>query len=177
MSYRVWSLSAVVALSLSSVGCGDAHDHDDDDHDHDHGGVEDEGCDHMEGGPNVAITAAAAASATTIPDGTAGHIRIDVTLVGDGDAKGGVVRYTADEAGDFYLFLSKDVPVTITDPGAGLSVAAEATHGPVDACPTIITKHYGFELEAKPYLITFGPTSEASVSYVIEAAHGDHAHD
>lgn len=164
--HRVPTFLLLLSVLLWSA-CG--HDHDDE-----HGSVEDEGCEHMQDGPNKAVSAAA--EVMSAPDATAEHTRIDVSLVDVTDGKGGSVQFIPDEAGEFYLFLSADVPVKLTKASDGAEVTAEVVGGAIAQCSAAIPKHYVFDLEASTYILSFGPTTEPSVRFVFEAA-GEHSED
>ncbi|MNY60737.1 hypothetical protein D3C86_1973300 [compost metagenome] len=64
------------------------------------------------------------------------------------------------------------MPLALTD-AAGEAIAIEETGGPIAGSP--IRQHYVAELGVGRYDLRFGPTSEASVSLVVEG--GAHSHD
>ena len=159
----VMILALLTALTLTS-SCG-----------HDHGSVLEEGCEHMEAGPNKAVTAAAASAGA--PDATAEHTRIDLALVDVEGGKGGVVQVKPETAGEYYLFLSADVPVKLTKAADGSQVAPEKTLGAVAECTSAIPKHYVYDLAVGTYELTFGPTTQTSVRFVFERDAGEEGHD
>lgn len=168
--FKVFGVSCVMALSLVSGACSDEHDEED------HGeSIEDEGCEHIQEGPAKAVTASA--DTAQAPDATAEHTRIDLSLVDVEGGKGGAVQLVPDEAGDFYLFLSDDVSVTLTKAADGSVVTPELSEGAVEACAAEIPKHYVYDLEVGTYLLTVGPTTLDKVSFVFEHNAGEaHAH-
>lgn len=171
-------LSALLTSSLVVfAGCGDDHDHDDHDHSHDnnhnHSDEEEHACVHFTGGPAVSVDAVATASETA-PETFQEHTRIDITVPDGADTA--IVQWTAEEAGDFEFFLSKDVTFALMDGATALS--AESSGGPAKGCETAAVASYTFEVEAKTYMIQIGPgvTAGETISFVAEHA-GEHAHD
>ena len=130
-----------------------------------------EACEHTKDGPFADVTAGLDAS--TAPDATHEHTSVRVTLDEAGGQYAGGVSYAAAEAGDFVIFLTRDVPLTIAS-SSGDAVAIEATAA-VDACTDVAVAHT-VELEVGTYHLTLGPTTEASVGIVVEHAGGGHEH-
>ena len=162
----------MVLFSFGAVACGE-HDHDHENnhdhnnHDHNNGeSAEEEGCEHMKEGPSKTITASLASEAMPV-DASTEHTRYDVTLVAGDMQNGGVVRIVVDSAGDHYLFLNKDVPVSMTRVGGDV-VAPEKSEGAVAECSSDILKHYVFELEVGTYDLTFGPAGDTDIRFVFE---------
>lgn len=168
---RIPTFFLLLSVLLWSACGEETHDEED------HGGIEEEGCEHIQQGPNKAVSAAV--DAMLAPNATAEHTRIDVSLVDVTDGKGGAVQLIPDEAGEFYLFLSADVPIKLTKASDGAEVTAEEVGGAVEACSASIPKHYVFDLEASTYVLNFGPTTEAEVRFVFEHAgeHGEDGHE
>jgi len=132
-----------------------------------------EACEHLKEGPGVAVTAAKDASAA-LPTVNEPHKRYDIALVAEstGGAYGGLVSYASAAEGDYAVFLSADVPLEVTD-SAGTVVAFESTVGSVSSCTEVKSKRV-LELGVGTYTFRFGPTSQSSVSLVVESA--AHAH-
>ncbi len=122
-------------------------------------------CEHMEGGPAEAVVAGEEAG--DAPSITFEHARVDVSLGGPEGARGGYVRYEADEAADFTFFLDADVPVALV---GGAFEASEA----VEACAAVAIG-YTAALEVGPVVLKIGPTDRGTVSVVtVEAGHDRH---
>lgn len=155
-------LSLVLSLSLLA-GCGGTAAPEEDV----------EACEHIKEGPGVSVTAAKDASAT-LPTVNEPHKRYDVSLVAEstGGARSGLVSYASTAEGDYALYLSADVPVEVTD-SAGAAVAFESTTGSISSCTEVKSKRV-VELGVGTYTFRFGPTSQFSVSLVVESA--AHAH-
>lgn len=155
----------------------DDHNHDhNDDHNHDHNdhghSPQEEGCEHMDEGPfnNVAAAADDTGALEAISDT---HTRHDVTLVELTDMAGsyaGYVEFEATEEGDYYFFLSADVPFEVQ--GGDL----EST-GDVSECDEVV-KEFVYELSVGTYTVYIGPTTETAVGIVVEFEDDhDHGHD
>lgn len=127
----------------------------------------DEACEHLTDGPFVDVVA----SVDTPPDVSKGHTAYRVALVDVAGGKGGAVAYANATAGDVTIFLSRDVPVVVTGPDGSPIDAEDSLEG--SACSAIAASHV-FPLPVGTSTLTFGPTSETTVSVVIEAGH-DHA--
>lgn len=163
------------ALFFVVPGCGDDHDEHDGHHD-DHDPVE-EACAHATDTPTE--VEAAPDPMESAPGVSAGHTIYRVTLVERSLAAGefgGFVRYTASEAGEYAIFVSVDVPLTVTtDDGAAVALEVST---PVEACIELERRH-DVTLEAGTYFFEFGPTLEPELSLIVESAgdhHDDHAH-
>jgi hypothetical protein len=126
-----------------------------------------EGCEHLQEGPAAAVTAAATSSAAA-PAIANDHKRYDITLVAVGGQQGGSVRFNSAEAGDYILFLNKDVPVSFKD-ATGKAIAIEESTKSATQCTDIQGRHV-VELGVGVQYIEFGPTTETSVSVVLEEA-------
>jgi len=155
-------LFAAVLVSAGLVfGCGGEEEEEN---------VDVEGCEHLQEGPSTAVTATAAtAGAPAVKDD---HRRYDVTLVDVTGGKGGSVTFAAAEEGDYVLFTSADVQVAITDAN-GQAVAPEASVKSSTECTEIKGRHT-IPMKVGTHTLTFGPTTQTSVSLVIEPAAHDH---
>ncbi|GMV42284.1 MAG: hypothetical protein AMXMBFR64_40000 [Myxococcales bacterium] len=129
--------------------------------------IDDEACEHLADGPFADV----AASVDAPPDVSKGHTAHRVALADVAGGKGGAVAYANATAGDVTIFLSRDVPVAVTGPGGSPIVAEDSHKG--SACSAIAVSHV-FPLPVGTSTLTFGPTTETSVTVVIEAGH-DHA--
>lgn len=168
--FFVFALRAllIAGLMTGAVACGDDHDHDDDhNHEGEHGEPDEEACEHLANGPEVAVTATAdAAGAPSVEDN---HTRYDVALT----ATGGNVSFAADEAGEFYIFVNKEVTLTVLK-ADGTQLNPESTVTDPGTCSEL--KAYSvFDFELATYTLQFGPAEGNSVSVVIEHAGSDHA--
>lgn len=123
-----------------------------------------EGCEHLQEGPGVAITATATASGA--PSVDEDHRRYDTALVDVTGGKGGVVDFGASAAGLHVIFLSADVPLFIND-ATGAPVAIEDSATSSTACADIKGKHV-VDLGVGTYHLILGPTTETEVSIVVE---------
>lgn len=132
---------------------------------HEEHGLEEEACEHFEEGPFEDVTATA--DGTGAPDVSKGHTTYRIALVDVTGGKGGSVSYAVAEAGELALFLTKDVPVAVTGPD-GNALTAEATEKGSEACDAIGASHV-FDVGVGTVTIAIGPTTEATVSAVIEA--------
>lgn len=153
---RFW----VAALCALAMGCGD------DGHD-EPGGDElvGEACEHAVSGPYFDVTAAADASSA--PAAKKAHHLVRITLMDVEGGKGGTVTYAADESGDFVIFATKSVPLSVKA-ADGTVVAIEATSA-VTACDAVAEQHT-VELGIGTYDVVLGPTTESEVGLVIEHA-------
>lgn len=155
--------SFTVAVALAGA-CGE-EDH------HEHATTAEDACEHiLEQG--TAITAIDDTTADA-PDVADHHRRFDIALVGEAGSLGGYVDLVSDEAAEVTVFLSADVPITLYD-SAGDEVSAESSDS-VDECAEL-DNGYTYDLGVGTYLMSFGPTSEDSVSIVV-IEEGDHEHE
>ena len=106
----------------------------------------------------------------TAPSATFEHTAVRITLVADADDNTqnvGYVTYQADEAAEFAFFLSVDVPMEITDAnGAAVEIEESAD---VAECSEVAKQHNA-DLEVGTYTLKIGPTTETTVSLVVEEA-------
>lgn len=114
--------------ALLCFACSDDHDHD----------ADAEACEHLEGGPSVAITASAddATAPAIAPD----HKRYDITFVALAADYGGKVKLEA-EAGDYILFLDADVPLTVKALATGAPVTPESAAKSSATCARVKGRH------------------------------------
>ncbi len=161
-------------MTALAIGCGDDSTEDTNpgtDNEEDSEELEIEGCEHMKEGPNVGVDAGADQAAAV--DATAEHTRVDITLAAIEGGNGGFVTYEAEGEGDYVFFLDKDVPLTITD-AQGTALEIEES-GPVDLCTEVVI-HHVVELPLGVVNIQIGPTTETTLSMVVEAG-GEHDHE
>jgi hypothetical protein len=157
-------LSAVLLSTsiLFSAGCGDDEEEPEN--------IDAEGCEHLQQGPSAPITATATASGA--PAVRNDHKRYDISLIDVTGGKGGSVTFAVAEEGDYLFFVNEDVPLAIRTSG-GAAVEPEEMVKSSTVCPDIKGR-YTVELGVGTHVLTFGPTSKASLSLVAE--HGEHDH-
>ncbi len=170
-------LTAVALTQAAACDNGEGENHDEDTF-HGEDGHESEApathaCEHIEGGPAVAVVAAEFAS-KQYPDVSALHTRFDVALP-DTSADGlGYLWYPAADAGDHILFLTEDVPVTILGPD-GEEVSPEHSGGSPEECPSILTHHL-VHMEIGTYTFVLGPADVTEVGLVVYVG-GEEGHE
>ncbi|MCP3142571.1 hypothetical protein [Pyxidicoccus xibeiensis] len=153
-----------VSTALLASACGD---------DEEEENVDVEGCEHLQEGPATPVTATLTG---TPPPVSNDHRRYDITLVDGTGGKTGSVSFAAAEATDYVIFTGADVAVTVKNAG-GATVEIEESTKSSTQCTDIKGRHV-VPLTVGTHTLTFGPTTAASVSVVIEeAAHGDHDHE
>jgi len=159
-------VSANVQTTLSEEG----HEHEEEKSPVEHA------CKHLAEGPEVAVTAAAAAdlAGTTAVTGT--HIRLDVTLA----ASEGYIAYTAAEAGEYIFYADSAVTLALQH-ADGEMIQPESTLA-ADAladCPSFVTA-FTFDLAAGDNILAItnadGSSETTLVHLVVEAVGGDHEH-
>lgn len=155
-------LSACLLSSALLAGCGGEKDE-----------ADVEGCEHLQEGPSAAVNASASATGT-LPAVSNDHKRYDITLPAGTGGNGGSVSFAAAEATDYVFFLGSAVDLKITN-ASGAQVSFEESVAKSDVCAEIKGRHVA-PLQVGTYTLTFGPTSQGSVSLVIEEAAHDHAH-
>lgn len=131
-----------------------------------------EGCEHLQKGPGVALTATASASGA--PAVSDDHKRYDISLPAGTGGNTGSVTFAASEATDYTFFLNADVALKLTSSN-GQTVAFESSAKSSTSC-TDIKGRYVAPLQVGTYTLTLGPSTPSSVSLVIEEAAHDHAH-
>ena len=142
--------SAVLLSAALLVGCGEEN-------------IDNDACEHLQEGPAAPITASA--NTTGAPAVSNDHRRYDISLIDATGGKGGSVSFAVTEAGNYALFLGGVVPVNLRDANGEL-VKVNASGMDSEACSELKRTHY-FVLEVGTYSLTFGPTTESSVSIVI----------
>ncbi|MFY0568840.1 hypothetical protein ACN28E_34150 [Archangium lansingense] len=153
-------LSACLLSSALLAGCGETNE------------ADVEGCEHLQEGPNSAVTATASASGA--PAVSNDHKRYDITLPAGSGGNVGSVSFAVAEASDYVFFLGSNVPLKVTN-ASGQEVEFEESATKSDQC-TEVKGRYVAPLQVGTHTLTFGPTSESSVSLVIEETAHDHEH-
>jgi hypothetical protein len=139
------SAAVGLCLSLGVAGCSD-----------DEVSLDAEGCEHLREGPAVPTPSGGA-----IDDD---HQRYDLTLSPSANPAG-VVTFASSREDHYFVFLSRDVPLTVRQGGKEIAPTGFVDGSP--ACTEIATRSQ-FHLSVGTYELVFGPTSETSVSIVIE---------
>lgn len=155
-------LSAVLLSTALLAGCGDEAEEN----------IDVEGCEHLKEGPSSFVTASATTTNLSVVKDD--HRRYDITLVDVTGGKGGSVSFNAAEEADFILFTNEDVQVAIKDAN-GQTVEIEESAKSSSECTEIKGRHT-IPMKVGAHTLTFGPTSAATVSIVIEAGEHDHEH-
>jgi hypothetical protein len=145
-------LSACLLSSALLAGCGESHE------------ADVEGCEHLAEGPEVAVTASASASGA--PAVSNDHKRYDITLPAGSEGNTGSVSFAVSETAHYVFFLGANVPLKVTN-SSGAEVAFESTATSSEECTAVKGRHVA-ELLVGTYTLTFGPTTQSSVSLVIE---------
>jgi len=147
-------LSACLLSSALLAGCGGEKNE-----------ADVEGCEHLQEGPSAAVTASASATGT-LPSVSNDHKRYDITLpAGSGGSNVGSVSFAAAEASDYVFFLGSNVTLKVTNASGEVAFEESATSS--TEC-TNVKGRFVAPLQVGTYTLTFGPTSESSVSLVIE---------
>lgn len=125
-----------------------------------------EGCEHLQEGPFVNITASAARDAAA-PAVAVNHTAYTTALTAGAV---GYVSFAATEAIDYIVFLDKPVPFEVFDTnGAKIALEGSATSSP--ECETIKGKHT-FPLGVGTAYFALGPNMGMPVNVVVEEAAG-----
>ncbi|RKH50601.1 hypothetical protein [Corallococcus llansteffanensis] len=159
-------LSALLlSTALLVVGCGDDAEEE--------ASGDEEGCEHLQEGPAVNVTAAATGTGPAVSNN---HTRYDIALVDVAGGKGGAVSFAVSEATDYVLFTNAPVPVKVTN-GSGATVEFEESATSSELCTDIKGRHV-VPLTVGTHTLTFGPSTLSSVSLVIEeGGEHDHSHE
>jgi len=152
MKMKMKSFSAVLLSVALLAGCGET--------------IIDDACEHIQEGPASTITASA--NETGAPVVSNDHRRYDISLIDGADGKGGSVSFAVTEAKNYTLFLTGEVKVNLKDAN-GQRIEVMASGADSSECSQIKRMHF-FELPVGTYSLTFGPTTESSVSLVIVGA-------
>lgn len=132
-------------------------------------------CEHAAEGPFV--DAIAGIGNEDPPDISAEHTAFVVTtadLLDEEGNRGGFVSYASEAAGDYYLFLSDHMDITVWDVNADEVPLEDSVHE-VAECDEV-TMYHLVELGVGTYDIELGPTSLDEVTIVVVPG-GDHAHE
>lgn len=129
--------------------------------------AEGEACEHLKGGPAVAVTTTA--EATGAPEVKADHKRYDLTFVAGAGGNRGTVRFNSAEAVEWSFFMNKDIPVVVRD-AAGVSLPILERSTSSTLCGEIKAQNV-FLLGVGPYTVEFGPTTETTVGLIVEETH------
>lgn len=151
--------SLFLLLPLALAACGEDHDHADPDV---------EGCEHLEGGPFVAVTAEATLG-DAAPSVADDHRAYTVTLPA-GDI--GHVKFAVAEAGDYLFFLDQPVDVEFS---AGAVITPEQSTTSSPACATIRGRHL-VPLGVGTTFLRLSSATIDAVNLVIEPSADDHDH-
>jgi hypothetical protein len=154
-------LSACLLSSALLAGCGGEKNE-----------ADVEGCEHLQEGPSAAVTATAAASGA--PAVSNDHKRYDISLPTGSGGNVGSVSFAAAEASDYVFFLGSNVTLKVTS-ASGETVTFEESATSSTEC-TQVKGRYVAPLQVGTYTLTLGPTSESSVSLVIEETAHAHEH-
>ena len=154
-------LSACLLSSALLAGCGGEKNE-----------ADIEGCEHLQEGPAASVTATAAASGA--PAVSNDHKRYDISLPAGSGGNVGSVSFAAAEASDYVFFLGSNVTLKVTS-ASGETVTFEESATSSMEC-TAIKGRYVAPLQVGTYTLTLGPTSESSVSLVIEETAHEHEH-
>lgn len=136
-------------------------------------GLFEHACEHMSEAGEAVLAVPPGEAASAPGTGTL-HKRYSLQLPGQpGGAAGsneGVTKFTPSAAGDYRFFLSAKVPLKLLD-GASEVAVEETVDAAEGECASLVTAQT-FALEAKTYLLRFGPTAATSVDLLVEdAAH------
>jgi hypothetical protein len=156
------SLALVFGALVAASGCTDPRNV-----------ASEEACEHAQEGPFNAVTASTVADASA-PNISEEHTSHDVTLVAVTDGNGGFVQLDS-EGGPHIFFLTKVVPLSLADGNGG---AIAGTSVAESTCPEVVTAVEA-ELPVGKIFVELGPTTEESVSVVVEPAphEDDESHD
>ncbi|MGK0359734.1 MAG: hypothetical protein ACI9U2_002040 [Bradymonadia bacterium] len=128
-----------------------------------------EACEHTVQGPFADVDAAldvGDAPAVTFP-----HTATRVALAGGDDQQ--YVRFDAPEAGEYTIFLSTDLPISLSDANGD---AFSLMSGVVDGCTEVAMQH-AVDLPVGSVFIGLTAPSASTVSIVVEEAeHSDEEH-
>lgn len=164
MKKQTWRVAAVALMAAGLLGACDAGTDAGADVVAAAENLDAEACEHFGAGPFVDVTAT---DGTGAPDVSTGHTVYRIALTDVAGGKGGSVSYAVAHGGDVTVFLTADVPVTVTGPD-GKAVAATASTKGSATCDSLAATHV-FPLGVGTVTITFGPTAAGTVSAVLEA--------
>lgn len=153
-------LSACLLSSALLAGCGEKNE------------ADVEACEHLQEGPAAAVTATASASGA--PAVSNDHKRYDITLPAGSGGNVGSVSFAAAEATDYVFFTGSNVTLKVTS-ASGQEVTFEESATSSVEC-TNVKGRYVAPLQVGTYTLTFGPTSDSTVSLVIEETNHEEEH-
>lgn len=154
-------LSACLLSSALLAGCGGEKNE-----------ADVEACEHLQEGPAASVTATASASGA--PAVSNDHKRYDITLPAGSGGNVGSVSFAAAEATDYVFFTGSTVTLKVTS-ASGQEVTFEESATSSTEC-TNVKGRYVAPLQVGTYTLTFGPTSDSSVSLVIEETNHEEEH-
>lgn len=154
-------LSACLLSSALLIACGESNE------------ADVEACEHLQEGPSAAVTATSSTSGA--PAVSNDHKRYDITLPAGTGGNVGSVSFAVSEATDYVLFLGANVPVKVTS-SSGQEVAFEETATSSAECTEVKSRNV-VPLQVGTYTLTFGPTTQSTVSLVIEETSHDSEHE
>lgn len=164
-SHLLYCLLAFVS-SGSLALAQNAEEHSEDAFDAEHA------CIHMEEGPNVVVQAGAEPTSSQRSEGE--HIRLDVSLLQQGESYGGFFGYTAEEAGDVAFLSDSELTLVMVDE-VGEEAAPERTFATIAECGAGV-KAFVFDLEAGDHTYFVSEAQSEMVRLVVEVYEGEH-HD
>lgn len=155
----------LMSTALLATACGDDEEEEE--------SADVEGCEHLQEGPAVALTATTTGTPPAVGND---HRRYDVTLVDGTGGKTGSVSFAAAEATDYVFFTNVDVPLVIRNSSGTVVDVEEHTTSSAECAD--IKGRFVVPLTVGTHTLTFGPTSTATVSLVIEeSSHEGHDHE
>jgi len=148
--------SAPIVLVLLVTACGE-----------DYTAQDTRACGFFDEGPYDPITATSFKDAQTpeIGDEPVAHT---ITLPATGI---GYVRFTAERAGTYLVYLDRAVTFAVQDEGS-VPIALSDSETSVDACATVKARH-AFSLSTGGAFLALGPDTGGPVNLVIEAGDAD----
>lgn len=132
--------------------------------------LEEDVCGDLGGSKVATLTAAAATDSAPALQGE--HTRNNVTLPASASARAGFLKLESTEQGEWGLFLTKNVPVKITD-ATGKAVAISGTRTTFAKCQELKAQHTA-TLKVGVHYLELGPTSESDLAIVVEGGEEEH---
>src|SRR5690554_1392000 len=166
----IFAMSLCLLSLTLFVACGENGDHDD----HDEHSAEQEACTHAQDSPTAVQAGLGFAVVDVNVDQQ--HTLYEVTLNGTANGTGpydGFLEYDVTEHADYLIFTSSEVEVEVYD--NTLAKMAIASTG-VESCEELAQSHR-VSLDAGSYVIYLGPSSEQTLSLIIESEGHDHEHE
>jgi hypothetical protein len=163
MELKLMICAAIVTLA---GGCSDDSGKSDGQAQADAGeNINEEGCEHMQQGPFVDVTAGS--DRTSAAEVKGDHKAYRVTLAPRGI---NYVKLAADKKGDVILFLSADVTLEVQD-DKGAKVSIEETDRDIKECTEVKVKHTFEAAGVGTCYFKLIPGGQAQVTLVLEAGH------